>query len=91
MGVNFKIMITKVLLVLWILIIMFYFVTCDGKGKKLQVVLSLIFFVDKLQTSCHHLRVRFAYRDLNGEYALSNKSVSWAPDKPVYKHLYKNR
>ena len=42
--VNFKIMITKVLLVLWILIIMFYFVTCDGKGKKLQVVLSLKFF-----------------------------------------------
>ena len=85
-------MITKVLLVLWILIIMFYIVTCDEKGKKLQKVLSLIFFVDIKQTCCHHLRVHFAdHGDCNGEYALSNISVSWAPDKPVYKHLYKNR
>ena len=86
-------MITKVLLVLWIFIIMFYFVTGNGKGKKIQLVLTLIlFFVDIMQRSCHHLMVHFAdHGDCNGEYAISNKSVTWAPDKPVYKHQYKNR
>ena len=91
--VNFKIMITKVLLLLWIFIIMFYFVTGDGKGKELKIALSLIyFFVDIVPTSCHHLRVNFPeYSWCNGEYAISNKYVRWAPDKPVYKHLHKNR
>ena len=40
----------------------------------------------------HHLRVNFPDHGwCNGEYAISNKHVRWAPDKPVYKHLHKNR
>ena len=86
-------MVTKVLLVFWILIFVFYFVTGDVKGRKLKIMLSLtITFAGIVETSCQHLMVHHADRgECNGEYALTNKSVSWAPKKPVYKHVGKNR
>ena len=44
------------------------------------------------ETGCHHLLVQGADKaDCNGEYFLSNASVSWAPNKPVYKHVGKDR
>ena len=44
------------------------------------------------EIGCHHLLVHGADKaDCNGEYFLSNASVSWAPNKPVYKHVGKDR
>ena len=59
----------------------------------MQIVLSLtIIFLGVGKTRCHHLIVHHAERGhCNGQYALSSKSVSWAPDKPVYKHIGKAR
>ena len=68
---------------------------CDRRWKRYENTNSAepeICFVDIVEPSCHHLIVHNADRaDCNGEYALSNKSVNWAPDKPVYRHVYKNR
>ena len=88
-----RIMVTNVLLVLWILIIIFYFVTGDKKGSKIQITLRPEFvFEGVVETCCQQLIVNHDNcGDCNGKYALSNKSVSWAPRKPVYKHLSKDR
>ena len=44
------------------------------------------------EQSCTHLVVSGAdFADCNGEYLLSTASVSWAPLRPVYRHVLKNR
>ena len=41
---------------------------------------------------CPEIRVSQAdYANCNGVFSLTNTSVSWAPDRPVYKHQSRNR
>ena len=65
----------------------------DKSGKKIYSSYNPdYYFEDGSATSCHHLLVHGADKaDCNGEYFLSNASVSWAPNKPVYKHVGKDR
>ena len=68
-------------------------VTGEKIGKKIHTNVWTIFcFEDVGKKSCHHLMVYGAdFANCNGEYVLSNTTVSWATDKPVYKHLTRNR
>ena len=65
----------------------------DETGKKIRSSGNHdYYFEEGSATCCYHLLVHGAnFADCNGEYFLSNTSVSWAPDKPVYKHVDKNR
>ena len=41
---------------------------------------------------CPDIRVSQAdYANCNGVFSLTNTSVTWAPDRPVYKHRTRNR
>jgi len=41
---------------------------------------------------CPNLNVKGAdYQDCNGIYQVTGEKVSWAPNRPVYKHAYKDR
>ena len=52
----------------------------------------IMYLIVLIATSCKRLMVQHAdLADCNGEYALSNTSVSWAPSKPVYWHVSKDR
>ena len=65
----------------------------EKTGKKIHSnLLTFICFEDVGEKMCNHLMVYGAdFADCNGEYVLSNTTVSWARDKPVYKHVAKNR
>ena len=42
--------------------------------------------------SCPVVRVSNAdFADCNGDYSLTEERVAWAPDRPVYQHLSKDR
>ena len=41
---------------------------------------------------CPDIKVSQAdYANCNGVFSLTNTSVTWAPDRPVYKHRTRNR
>ena len=83
-----------VMMVVLVLIMMSMALTArDETGKKIGSSGNCDnHFEEGSATSCYHLLVNGAnFADCNGEYFLSNTSVSWAPDKPVYKHVDKNR
>ena len=83
-----------VMMVVLVLIMMSMALTAgDETGKKIGSSGNGDYhFEEGSATSCYHLLVNGAnFADCNGEYFLSNTSVSWAPDKPVYKHVDKNR
>ena len=86
--------IIMVMMVVLVLIMMSMAITAgDETGKKIcSSGICDYHFEEGSATSCHHLLIHGAnFADCNGEYLLSNTSVSWAPDKPVYKHVDKNR
>ena len=46
----------------------------------------------KIQVICPTLNVMgAAYGDCNGNYKVTGESVSWSPDRLVYKHINKDR
>ena len=86
--------IIMVMMVVLVLIMMSMAITAgDETGKKIgNSGICDYHFEEGSATSCHHLLVHGADKaDCNGEYFLSNASVSWAPNKPVYKHVGKDR
>ena len=83
-----------VMMVVLVLIMMSMVIAAgDKSGKKIYSSCNPdYYFEEGSATSCHHLLVHGAnFANCNGEYCLSNTSVSWAPDKPVYKHVGKDR
>ena len=57
-----------------------------------QVPFDNYLFTDQAEPACRRLVVyRADFASCNGEYVLSNTTVSWAPLRPVYKHEGKNR
>ena len=57
-----------------------------------SILISTVLSEDQPNIICPQLIVSGAnFAKCNGKYELSNSSVSWAPERPVYKHVAKNR